>query len=571
MVSTWFLKRNASVRILREQGGVFDTVAEQLIAYLHTMCNITEAAPTCTEVPSIAFSLDPSMPADAYSLSVRDGILHMIGQNGRGLLYAVFGLLERFGCRFYSTDTEIVPHPDALSLPGDLDETAASPFAYRDVYWVGTTDPLTAVKLRINGMGLTSTQHIRHIPEKLGSGIGYAGPHFVHTLQTLIPPENFPDTYFHEHPEYYALIDGERTAKHLYSQPCLTNPDVLRIVVEGVRAWLRANPEARLVSISQIDSFVMESYCTCPDCQKINDEEGSPSGSLIRFVNTVAETLEPEFPNVVFDTLAYQYSICPPRLTKPRHNVAIRMCTSGCASHPIATCPNNEVSANAVRSWAQICDQLYIWDYTTDFAQYMNPYPNFQVLQPNIRFFRDHNVKGVFEQGNYNDGLSGEFGELRAYLLAKLLWNPDLDVDAETEAFLPAYYGGGAPYVRQYLDFIRDKMQDDHLHLFVSAADLWNDRISEEELVFLDKLWADGYQAALDGGDVPCGISAELCAAHVARSGLCHRWFKINAGRGEFSHQDRLDEERTRFYGDCHRMGVTTVGEGTNIPWVDVQ
>lgn len=570
MVSTWSLKRNASVRILRERGGVFDTAAEQLITYLNKMCGITEADPTSADAPAIALSLAPSLPPDAYRLAVRDGVLHAIGQNGRGLLYAVFGLLERLGCHFYSADTEIVPHPDELSLPGDLDETNASPFEYRDVYWVGTTDSVTAVKLRINGVGLTPEQHIRHIPDEWGGGIGYAGPHFVHTLEKLIPPDDSPNTYFNEHPEYYALINGERTAKHLYSQPCLTDPDVLRIVTDGVREWLRADPEARLVSISQNDSFVLESYCTCPACQKINDEEGSASGTLIRFVNTIAETLEPEFPNVVFDTLAYQYSINPPRLTKPRHNVAIRMCTSGCESHPIATCPNNAGSANAVRAWAEICNQLYIWDYTTDFAQYLNPFPNFQVLQPNVRFFRDNHVKGVFEQGNYNEGLSGEFGELRAYLLAKLLWDPDLDVDAETEAFLPAYYGGGAPYVRQYLDFIRDKIQDVHLHLFASAADLWSPRISEEELAFLDKLWADGYQAALDGGDVPDGISAEQCAAHVARSGLCHRWFKINAGRGEFSHPDRLDEERTRFFGDCHRMGVTNMAEGTNIPWVDV-
>ena len=145
----------------------------------------------------------------------------------------------------------------------------------------------------------------------------------MHTFDLLLPPEK----YFAEHPEYYALIDGKRTAKHLYSQPCLSNPDVLRIMIEGIRSWLRDNPEARLVSVSQNDSFVIGSYCTCPACRAVNEEEGAPSGSLIRFVNAVAEALEPEFPEVTFDTLAYQYSTQPPKLTHPRHNVAIRMCT----------------------------------------------------------------------------------------------------------------------------------------------------------------------------------------------------------------------------------------------------
>lgn len=570
MNSVWSLNSGNSVRILRTEGELYDNAASQLLLYLNKMCDITEAAQDAA-VPAIVIELDPSLPPDAYRLMTQCDTLHLIGQNGRGVLYAVFGLLEMLGCRFYSADTEIIPKLSEISLPADLDVTESSPFVYRDVFWVGTTDPLTAVKLRINGTGLDTKRHIRYLPDDMGSGIGYAGPHFVHTFEHLIPSDNSSATYFNEHPEYYALINGERTAKYLYSQPCLTNPDVLRIMTDGIRSWLRAEPDARLVSISQNDSYVLESYCTCPECQKINDEEGSPSGTLIRFVNSIAEALEPEFPDVMFDTLAYQYSVKPPRLTKPHRNVIVRMCTGSCYSHPISECHKNSNTADAIKEWAQICEQLYIWDYTTDFAQYLIPFPNFQVLQPNIRFFRDNNVKGVFEQGNYTGGISGEFGELRAYLLAKLLWNPDFDVAAGTEAFLSAYYGGGAPYIRKYLDFIEDKIKDAHLWLLDSAHDLWNSRISEDELSFLDKLWADGYRAALDGGDVPDGISAELCAAHVERSGLCHRWFKFNAGRGEFSHPEQIDELSKQFYGDCNRLGVTGWSEGGQIPWVDLQ
>ena len=565
MSNSWTLQRDTAVRVLRPEGAVYETAAAQLLHYLNALCGITEAR--SQSAPAIILRTDPSMPPDAFRLVVRGSDLHLVGQNGRGVLYAVFALAERFGCRFFAHDTEVIPHPAELSLPDGLDVTEASPFAYRDLYWIGTTDPLTAVKLRINGTGLKSGQHIRHLTAEVGGGIGYAGPHFVHTFDLLLPPEK----YFAEHPEYYALIDGKRTAKHLYSQPCLSNPDVLRIMIEGIRSWLRDNPEARLVSVSQNDSFVIGSYCTCPACRAVNEEEGAPSGSLIRFVNAVAEALEPEFPEVTFDTLAYQYSTQPPKLTHPRHNVAIRMCTGGCSSHPIPDCANNAGSADAIRGWSQICRQLYIWDYTTDFAQYLNPYPNFQTLQDNIRFFRDHNVCGVFEQGNYNEGLSGEFGELRAYLLANLLWNPEFDVESGTESFLNAYYGGGAPYVRQYLTFIRDKVRDVHFNLVISAAALWNDLISDEELTMLDRLWADAYRSAREGGDVPDGISSALCAAHVERSGLCHRWFKLDAKRGEFSYPARFDALCDLFYRDCHRLGVTRLTEGANVPWVEAQ
>lgn len=564
----WTLPKGAALRILCDgDHAVMHTAAEQLLRYLHAMCDIIEAKPSDAAfdtTPTVFLSQDASLSADAFRLRMTPEGLCLIGQNGRGLLYAVFELLERLGCRFYATDTEIIPKLSEIALPYDLDVTESSPFEYRDLYWVGTTDPLTAVKLRINGVGLSPERHIRHIPEPLGGGIGYAGPHFVHTFSMLLPAEK----YFEAHPEYYALIDGERTGKHLYSQPCLSNPDVRRIMTEGIRSWLRAEPNAKLVSVSQNDSYVIESYCTCPECQKVMDEEGSPSGPLIRFVNAIAEELEPEFPEVVFDTLAYQYSSRPPKITKPRHNVAVRMCTGSCPSHPIAECPNNAQTAQSIRTWAEISDHLYIWDYTTDFAQYLNPFPNFQTLQANVRFFRDNHVKGVFEQGTYSGGLSGEFGELRSYLLAKLLWDPEFDVESGTEAFLHVYYGGGAPYVRQYLTFIQEKVRDVHFHVMISAHELWNDRISEDELIFLDQLWNDAYRAALAGDDVTNGIPAALCAQHVERSSLCHRWFKLNAGRGEFSHPDQLPHLRENFYRDCARLGVTHMAEGTNIPWV---
>ena len=150
-------------------------------------------------------------------------------------------------------------------------------------------------------------------------------------------------------------------------------------------------------------------------------EERSKSGTLIRFVNKIAEAIKDEFPDVYVDTLAYQYSIEPPRVTKPLDNVIVRVCTGGCSAHPIGNCPNNSGIKGCIERWAKISNRIYIWDYTTNFAQYLCPFPNLDTLQPNMQFFFENNVKGVFEQGNYQEGLNGEFGELRSYILAKLL------------------------------------------------------------------------------------------------------------------------------------------------------
>ena len=540
---------------------VLNTAASELTNYLSHM---GISADTLT----ITLNEDTSLPADGLRISVCDGKITLAGGNGRGVLYAVYRFLEHLGCRFYAEDTEVIPTLTEESLmtvlPNGLEINESSPLEFRDLYWIGTYRPDFAVKLRLNAGKAGGGDHFRDIPVEWGDCIGYAGPHFVHTFEYLIPADEFFDT----HPEFFSMINGERTAKHLYSQICLSNPDVLAIVVERVKGWLRENPRAKIVSVSQNDSFLKEPYCTCPACAAVDAEEGSPAGSIIRFVNAVAEAIEPEFPDVAIDTLAYAYSITPPRLTKPRHNVMVRLCTGDCMAHPIESCEMNLEIKTCTETWSAMCNRLYVWDYTTDFLQYLAPCPNLKSLLPNIRFFVNHNTRGIFEQGNYQEGKSGEFGELRAYILARGLWNPDVDPDVD--GFLDAYYGGGAPYVKQYLNYIHEKIQDVHMTPVYACSNLWNSLIPDEDVPMLDALWLDAYTAALNGGITAggFGISAELAAEHVERSALCHRWFKLDSKRGEFADEASFEANAEAFYTDCKRLGVERLSEGENIPWV---
>lgn len=571
------MSQNLSITIPTTPGTAVRTAAAELSRYLGRICP-TAGAPAVTEAPcacaegGFLLRVDKSLGGDELHISVEKGTVILAGGNGRGVLYAVYRLLEALGCRFYAEDTEVVPTlteealTEALAALPEVRES--SPFEFRDLYWTCTYRPDMAVKLRLNAGRAGGKSHKRDIPAEWGGCVGYAGPHFVHTFSLLVPPEEFFDT----HPEYFSEIEGVRTAKHLYSQLCLSNPEVLAITVERVKEWLRANPEATIVSVSQNDSFVLGSYCTCPACAAVDAAEGSPAGSLIRFVNAVAEAIETEFPHVAVDTLAYQYSTTPPRLTKPRHNVMVRMCTGGCSSHTIASCGNNGGTKACIEGWAAICDRLYIWDYTTDFAQYLIPFPNLATLRANARYFADNHVKGVFEQGNYQEGKSGEFGELRAFLLSRALWDPDVDDAAEAEAFLGAYYGGGAPFVAEYLRYIHEKVKDTHFNLVVGAGALWNSLIPDEDIPMLDGLWARAYNAALKGGVTAdgAGIPAALAALHVERSGLAHRWFKLDGKRGEFAYPAQYDQLVHSFYEDCKRLGVERLSEGANVPWVEV-
>lgn len=502
-----------------------------------------------------AYSVDRAdLGSDGFEIKWSGKKLVIAGGEVRGTLYGVYDFLEQLGCRFFSTDTEVIPKAETLTLDTTQTTKEKPVFEYRDLFWTCSFDEVWSAKQRLNG-SVISGENGRVISDAYGNGLEYAGDHFVHTFHCLVPAE----TYFAEHPEYFAEIDGKRTSEYLYSQLCLTNPDVLQITVEKVKEWLRANPNAKIVSVSQDDSFVINSYCTCEACNQVNKEERSNSGTLIRFVNAVADAIKEEFPDVAVDTLAYQYSVEPPRKTVPRDNVIVRVCTGVCSAHAIGTCGSSAGIKNNIQRWARISDRIYIWDYTTDFAEYLCPFPNLNSLQGTVQFFAENHVKGVFEQGNYQEGKSGEFGELRAYLLAKLLWDPYTDVAVHTQEFLEAYYGKAAGSVKTYLDYMHKVIADSGkcFNLVVQAPALFEGLISDEDLNMLDGLWHEAKAAV-------SGIELE----HVRRSELQYRWYKMRAQRGEFADSSRFQQLENAFYTDCNALGVLRTSEGANVPWV---
>ncbi|MEX0315116.1 MAG: DUF4838 domain-containing protein, partial [Allomuricauda sp.] len=247
------------------------------------------------------------------------------------------------------------------------------------------------------------------------------------------------------HPEYYALRDGKR----LPTQLCLTNETVLGIVKDSVAAYFKRNPNTSVISVSQDDN---QQHCQCANCSKIDSEEGSPAGTMIHFVNNVAGA----FPEKTISTLAYQYTRKPPKI-KPAPNVLITLCSIECdRSAPIAEkCKD---FADDLIGWGKLTDNIRIWDYTTQFTNFLAPFPNIATLQPNIHLFRDNNAKWVFEQHSNNPS---ELFELRSYVTAKLLWNPDLDFDALLTEFTDGYYQEAGLFVKKYVDLIHSKIKED--------------------------------------------------------------------------------------------------------------
>ncbi len=404
--------------------------------------------PKAAKLAVADFSTD-GLGSDGIVIRTVGDDLILAGGRPRGTLYAVYTFLEEnIGCRWWSSKASTIPVKPTLRI-GRLNVRYVPPLEYRETFWFDSFDGDWAVRNKSNG-------NSEQLDAKRGGKHIYEG--FVHTFFPLIPPEK----YFEDHPEWFSEIDGKRI--HERAQLCLTNEEMRKELVKNLRERLRNNPAATIASVSQND---WHGNCQCSKCAAIEKEEGSPAGLMLRFVNAVAEDIEDEFPNVAISTLAYQYTRKPPKITKPRPNVIVRLCSIECSfSKPLADERNKEFRDDIV-GWSKICNRLYIWDYTTNFRHYILPHPNLRVLGPNVKFFVDHSVKGIFEQGAYTSS-GAEMAELRAWILAKLLWNPALDGQKLIDEFIAGYYGPAGPHIKDYLEITHDAVEasGDHLGCF---------------------------------------------------------------------------------------------------------
>lgn len=392
---------------------------------------------------------DRDLGNEGYAILMKDQNLYLLGGQRRGPINAVYALLEEdLGCRWYTINHQVIPHtPDLKCQP--VPRSFLPVLELRDPYYYDALNGIWALRNRVNA------PH-SGIPPEWGGHINYANGYFVHTYNSLVPP----DRYFKDHPEYFSELNGSRQPVQL----CLTNPDVLQIVIAQVREVLRANPQADLISVSPNDGT---GYCTCAGCLAIDQANGGGTdvlngacaGSLITFVNQVAAAVEKEFPGVKVSTLAYLGTLDPPRKVRPRSNVVIQFCNDlhswrwPLTDFVSSERPLSKRYRDALVAWSKITGNIHVWDYFVNFDHYLGPMPNMHVLAPSVRFYLHHHIQGIMFQAAYQ-GPGGERALMRSWVMAKYLWDPSRSVEALERDFVEGYYQQAAPPILAYYNLI---------------------------------------------------------------------------------------------------------------------
>ena len=399
--------------------------------------------------------------SEGYAIAQRGEGLYLIGGKSRGPINAVYALLEEdLGCRWYTSAVSLTAGnvkriqscPTLRFLP--VPRSYVPQLEIRNPHYYEAFEAAWSLWNRTNA-------HNAQIPEKWGGHVDYALT--VHTFNTLVPP-----SLFEEHSEYFMLDeDGKRIPRQL----CLTNPDVLKISIKKVLQVLKGTPNSEIISVSANDGM---KRCHCQQC-RVLDKSADPgrwchacfkfyysaAGSLIHFVNQVAEAVEKEYPEVLVSTLGYMETQRAPVNARCRDNVAVRLCNhSQMLNFPVDFTTSKNKSAKDYReqiiNWSKITKHLHVWEYTSNYAQILMPTPNMHVIGPTTRFYVDHGVKGIMFQGNHGYTRCAERAQMRVWVMAKLLWNPSRDIAELQKDFIWGFYGKAAPAIAKYYELLED-------------------------------------------------------------------------------------------------------------------
>lgn len=471
-------------------------------------------------------------------------------KTGKGLQNAVYTFLENYlGCRYYAEDAIVIPKSKNITLK-QFSITQNPSFYFRVPYYY---EAFNKEYIKWNKLSNTP-KDLNRKDWPISNEWGL----WVHTLHRLVPPEKYFDT----HPEYFAYRNGQR----IKDQLCLSNPDVLAITIESLRNEISKNPTAKYWSVSQLDNY---NYCECDNCRAIDSSEGSNAGSIIRFVNKVAE----QFPDKVISTLAYQYSRKATKNTKPARNVNIMLCTIECdRSKPIEKDKSEGGFLNDLKGWAAITDNILIWDYVINFSHLVGPFPNFQVLSPNINLFNKYHVGMLFEQG-YR-GNSGELNELRCYLISKLLWNSKANVDSLMSDFLDGYYGAAGKYIREYIDLETSELNKSgrSLTLYEPPAVHSKGYLSPENLEKYFSIFDKAKTAVIGDSIHEHRVEMALQSVRYAWLEVCKSipntpgWIFQKSSEGKLVLKKQAEQILSDFYSTAVKYGPSILHETKNTP-----
>ena len=377
--------------------------------------------------------------------------LLLVGGRPRGTLYAVYSFLDHnLGCRWTTWyGEESIPSQPDLAVPA-LDRREAPAMAVRDI----VTHPNRSsdrqlmqrflVRNRCQGPDLRFTGDLTAYG---GTSHRYAFPPdgwLVHTLFQWMPPK----LHFDAHPDWYSLAGDKRVSTR---QLCFTNQGLRKALTAAILKRIGEADPGGTYSVSAMD-WTGE-FCGCSACRALVEREGTPGAPLFDYLTELGPQVRERYPEAWISTLAYrkEQSEVPPRTTKLPDNVIIVFAPIDDNFAAPIEHPSNADTLRNLEDWPRATSHLWIWYYPNTYGSAL-PTGNLHRLASDFRLFKRMGVEGYFiEQDAPGVYDSRRLADLQTWLLTRLMWNPDLDLDRLIADYTNRHYGPAAPLIRQYV------------------------------------------------------------------------------------------------------------------------
>jgi len=327
-----------------------------------------------------------------------------------------------------------VPERDTL-IVGDLDIVERPDYLHRNIW------PSLAAR------GMSAEDGAAFSEWKRRNLYGGVPVNVGHNFAKIAPASE----YFEEHPDWYALRNGERDRS---GQLCTSNPEVIERTVEAARQHFDENPEQTMFSLSPDDNV---RFCHCPDCEALDPPEyrGQDTGMgrrLVVFSNAVAEKLQETHPgkNVAF--YAYWGAVEAPGDIEAHPNVIVFFTPIGMAfNYPLQDdrSPTNRRHDDWYRGWRDVATQMGIRHYYNFSSVLWIPW---RVLTDELRYQYEHHALYM----NAELWSDAEGSQLSYWILARVLWDVDADAEALFDDYVSGLYGPAAEPMRRYYERLTD-------------------------------------------------------------------------------------------------------------------
>lgn len=402
-----------------------------------------------TSLILIGVSPELEKTPDLISIKTKDGNLYLTGGSPRSALYAIYEFLRReLGVRWLwpGADGEFMPKKDKWNLP-DLSWTFTPKIAYRGFHMCGDWYKVQDFHEWMARNLMNSHRHGHYGKTFKDAERGFYSIYSSHNV-------HLPKEMFASNPEYFALIDGKRYA----TQPCLTNPDALKLIAERLTKELEKNTQLDIVSLFLPDNM---EYCKCPECAKKD-----VSTAYFDFYNKLTDILKARFPKIKFATLAYQGYIGVPK--NPVRNsefveyATYPRCNIHCFGDP--RCKRNAEVLKELEAWKATGVPIGNYGYEFDiFSRGVGFLPFFSMIDDAIKTgAKLGHVTTITEVIlSPKSGPDEKVGTIRnrlpIYLYARLLAAPDADWKELLRDFCNYAYGKAAQPMYEYFVYLDSK------------------------------------------------------------------------------------------------------------------